>query len=272
MKHLIRILFLLIAFGSLGLAQRATQQNFIGPWYMQDYEEKWWRFELGLGFEVEPTYPGSKETEEEIGGFIRGVFKDKWNNRYFITPDGVSGAFDITEDLTFVGEIEVEEGDEGESADLDGLDKIDDTVEGEFTLAKRWGEAYAFGAVQPDLLGRGKGLVYFLGGGYDWQPTERFGWRNILVLSGGDDEHMDTEFDITAEEAERTGYREYDPGAGLKTLAWQSQAEYKLNEKFSLFANMDVEHYIGDGADSPLVKDIGTDITTEALAGLLFRW
>lgn len=272
MKRIITILFALIAFSGISSAQRATTQNLASPWYMQDYDEKWWRFELGLGIETEPTYPGSKESAQELGGLIRGVFKDKWNNRYFLTPDGVSGAFDINEDLTIVAEIEQEEGDEGESADLDGLDKVDDTVEGEFTIAKRWGEAYAFAALQPDLLGRGKGLVYFLGGGYDWQPSARFGWRNILVLSGGDNEHMDTEFDITAEESERTGYRAYDPGAGLKTIAWQSQVEYKLNDMFSLFANLDAEHYLGDAADSPLVKDIGTDITYEGLAGLLFRW
>ena len=34
----------------------------------------------------------------------------------------------------------------------------------------------------------------------------------------------------------------------------------------------DVEHSLGDAADSPLVADIGADTGVEALAGVIFRW
>jgi len=274
MKHLP---ILLLSAGFLLLpalqssAQQATKENPFSPWYMQDYNEKWWRFELLLGLESEPTYPGSKEREEELGGLIRGVFKDKWNNRYTVTPDGVGGAFDITDDLVFDVEIEVEEGSEEEDT-VPGLDDIEDTWEGQFTLAKRWGDTYAFGSLQPDLLDRGKGLVWFTGGGRDWKVNDRVNWNNALVLSGGDGTHMNTEFDITPEESERTGLDVYDPGSGVKTLAWVTGVEYKINKNFSAYVNADSELYLGDAADSPLVKDIGDDINIEALAGIYFRW
>ena len=270
MEHALLATTLCILFA--GSTRGDTSRNILSPWYMQDYDEKWWRFELLLGFEIEPTYPGSDETEEEVGGLIRGILKDPWNNRYTVGLEGVSGAFDLTKDLVFFVQIEQEEGDEGESADLDGLDQVRDTVEGQFTLGYRIGNAYGFGAIQPDLLDRGKGIVYFAGVGYDWQITDPIGLRQVLLLSGGNNTHMNTEFDITPTEAKRTGFRVYNPDAGLKTLEWQIQAEYAWTDHISLMALADLEYYLGDAAESPLVRDIGSDTTAEVLGGVLFRW
>ena len=83
---------------------------------------------------------------------------------------------------------------------------------------------------------------------------------------------MDTEFDITAAESPRVGLRTFNPSGGLKTLEFQLQAEYELNEHWSLLALAEVEHYLGDAADSPLVRDIGSETTIAGLVGVLFRW
>ncbi|MEM7245481.1 MAG: MipA/OmpV family protein [Acidobacteriota bacterium] len=265
------VLAITITFLAFQAARADTTKNPLGPWYMQDYDEKRWRVEAAVGYEVAPTYPGSDETETGPDGFLRIVLKDAWNNRYTINPLGVSGAFDLTDDLALLVQVEHEAGGDGESADFEGLDEIEDTIDGQFTLSYRWGDAYIRAALQPDLLGRGKGLVWFAGGGYDYQ-NDRFGFRTYLGLTGGDDTHMDTEFDITEEESERTDLRVYDPSGGLKNFEFQCQLEYELNDHWSLYGVTDVEQYLGNAADSPLIKDIGSDFTVEAFVGVLFRW
>ena len=257
---------------ALQVAQADTTKNPVGPWYMQDYDAKWWRVDGLVGWGLEPSYPGSDETDNEFAGLLRLMMKDPWNNRYAVYPLGVSGSFDLTEDLNFLVQIEYEAGGDGESADFEGLDEIDDTIDGNFALSRRWGNAYLYGSLQPDLLGRGKGLVWFAGGGYDWQATEELGIRTRLGLTGGDDTHMDTEFNITAEESERTGLSEYDPKGGIKNLEVAFQVEYAFNEHWSLFSLNQIEHYFSEAADSPLIQDIGTETTVLSVAGIFFRW
>jgi len=249
-----------------------TTRNPTGPWYMQDYDARSWWIDGLVGGMVEPTYPGSNETETGFAGLLRFMMKDSWNNRYAIYPLGISGSFDLSPDLNFLVQLEYEAGGDGESADFDGLDSIDDTIDGNFALSRRWGSAYVYGSLQPDMLGRGKGLVWFFGGGYDWQITDKFAFRPRLGLTGGDNTHMDTEFNITAEESEKTGLREYDPDGGAKNIEFAFQLEYAFNEHWSLFSATQVEVYLGEAADSPLVKDIGSESTTAVLAGIFFRW
>ena len=249
-----------------------TTRNPLSPWYNQDYDEKSWWVDGFAGWGVEPTYPGSDETESEFAAFLRYMKKDKWNNRYAIYPLGVSGSFDLTQDLNFLLQLEYEAGGDGESADFEGLDEIEDTIDGNFALSYRWDRAYIYGSLQPDMLGRGKGLVWFTGGGYDWQISEKFAFRSRLGLTGGDNTHMDTEFNITAEESERTGLREYDPDAGVKNIELAFQLEYNFNKRWGLFSVTQIEHYLGDAADSPLVKDIGSQTTALSLAGIFYRW
>ncbi|MEM9157919.1 MAG: MipA/OmpV family protein [Verrucomicrobiota bacterium] len=269
MKYITTSVFIIFAIHS---AFADTSENPFGPWYMEDYEDKRWRVDGLIGSGVEPTYPGSDENENEITGLVRLMIKDNWNNRYAIYPLGVSGSFDLTENLNFLVQLEYEAGGDGESADFEGLDEIDDTIDGNFALSYRWGNAYLFGSLQPDVLGRGKGLVWFAGGGYDWRLTENLAIRSRLGLTGGNNTYMDTEFNITAGESERTGLREYDPGAGIKNIEFPIQIEYKMNKHWSLYSLAQIEHYLGDAADSPLIKVIGNKTTVTAVAGIFFRW
>ena len=88
-----------------------------------------------------PTYPGSDEYESEFAGLLRATIKDNWNNRWAIYPLGVSGVYDLNDDLALQTQIEYEAGDDGESADIDGLDKVESTDDGAFGLWRRWGNA-----------------------------------------------------------------------------------------------------------------------------------
>ena len=246
-----------------------TTKNPTGPWYMQDYNESSWRIDGLVGLSAQPTFPGSDETETGFAPFVRYMVKDKYNNRYAIYPLGISGSFDLSDNLNFSLQLEYEAGGDGESADFEGLDEIEDTIDGNFLLSYRWGSSYIYASLQPDVLGKGKGLVWFYGGGYDWQINKSFALRTKLGLTGGDNTHMDTEFNITSEESARTGLKVYDPEGGVKNIEFSVQAEYTHNKYWSIFSATQLENYLGEAADSPLSK---SDVTVRTLFGVLFRY
>jgi len=75
---------------------------------MQNYKEKSRRIDGLLGVGVEPNYPGSDETKTELAPFFRYIVRDKYNNRYAIYPLGISGSFDLSDNLNFSVQLEYE--------------------------------------------------------------------------------------------------------------------------------------------------------------------
>ncbi len=254
--------------------QDPLQLNPSSPWYKLG-AEKGWHFDLSLGAEVEPTYAGSKdsETEADIGG--QALYKTDAGHRYFINIGEIGGAFSLSPNTQFLVFLESEEGRESEEEPLlSDLDEIDSTIEGQFTLARRFGNRTLFATLQPDLTGdANKGLVWFVGGGYDWL-SESGQWRfaSTVDLSGADEEYMNTEFGINAAESQRTGYRAYTADSGLKSATLGLAAEYYINDRLSILNTVELENYLGDAKDSPLIKDLGDSTNVEASAVLRWRF
>ena len=80
---------------------------------------------------------------------------------------------------------------------------------------------------------------------------------------------MDTEFNITQEELEKTGFGAQDTAEGIKNIESVFQAEYTYNKYWSLFSAVQLESYLGEAADSPITK---SDATVGAVCGALFRF
>ncbi|MEM7203105.1 MAG: MipA/OmpV family protein [Planctomycetota bacterium] len=239
---------------------RPQDRNPQSPWYRAADRGRWY-FDFIAGAEYEADYPGSDDNELELDPNIRVMFKDPWSNRHLLSIGEWRSTFDLTDDLAFSVNVEYEQGrDADDNPALRGLDEIEDTVELAPSLHYRIGD-FSFAAVaQPDLLNRGKGFVWFVGAGYDKLLfDDRLRLATSLDLSGADSTHMRTEFGITGAEAGRTGNRAYRPDAALKSLSWATTAEYFFTDRWSLFAGSEVEHYLKEAADSPLIADQGSD-------------
>ncbi len=127
--------------------------------------------------------------------------------------------------------------------------------------------------MQPDVLGRGKGLVWFLTAG--WNRTlipERWRVSAGVDVSWANAEYMRTEFGITPAEAARTGLTAYRPSAGYKSTTARLATEYFFNPHWSLGASVELEHYGSKAEDSPLVGRFGKSTTTEAGVFLRYRF
>ena len=248
------------------------EKNPMSPWFLSD-AERWWHVDGLVGAELEPDYVGSDDSETEASGFVRALFKDRFGNRYALGIEEVGAVFYFGERWALGIDLEYEEGRETENADLRGLPDGETTLEGEFSLYRRFGNGYATAVVQPDLLGRGKGLVYFVGYAYDHlTPSERWLISPRIDVSWGDDEHMQTEFGLTPEQAEIIGQSEYTPGGGLKSTTVGLMVQRFFGRRWSLLASVEAEHYFSKAADSPLIAELGSDLNFEATIGAYFRF
>ncbi|MFK7733855.1 MAG: MipA/OmpV family protein [Pseudomonadales bacterium] len=248
------------------------QVNPASPWYALDAESGW-HFDVGVGAEYEPGYPGSDQYAAEPDVFARAMYRTDSGHRYFFSLGEVGAIFSLSDRTQFQMFLEYEEGRETDDDDtLVGLNKVDATIEGQFMLARRYGNFSTFAILQPDLTGdANKGVVWFLGGAYDRLFADgRWRLGTTLDLSGADSEYMQTEFGITTEEAARTGYTSYQPSSGIKSASWGISAEYWIKPRLSVQTNIETEFYFSEAANSPLIADFGRRVGLEA--SVLIRW
>ncbi len=251
-----------------------NEYNPLGPWYLSDRDPSWY-FDAFLGVEYEPTYAGSNKHELEPGLNLRAMYKNSYNHRFFVSLGEAGGIFQLTENSMFSAVLEYEEGrDKKADNALKGLDKVRDTVEGQFSFFYRFLPNTVFGAVfQPDLLGRGKGLVYFIGVGNDTMflsDTLRVSSR--IDLSFADAEHMRTEFAVSGSESTASGLRAYRPSGGIKSWTGSLGLEYFLHENWSTWVHSEFEYYTVKARRSPLIRDEGSPFTYELSAGVRWRY
>lgn len=249
-------------------------KNPFGPWYLTDRESGWY-FDVFAGVEYEPTYAGSDKYELEPGLNLRAMYKNSHNHRFFVSLGELGGIFQLTENSAFSAVLEYEEGRENKSDNaLNGLDKVRDTVEGQFSFFYRFlPNTFLFAVFQPDLLGRGKGLVYFVGVGNDTLFfADRLRVSTGIDLSFADAEHMQTEFAVSDSESARTGLEAYRPGGGIKSWTGSLVLEYFLHDNWSLWFDSEFEYYTGKARKSPLIRDEGSPFTYELSTGLRWRY
>ena len=272
LKSLVAIWLIQLLLAASNVKADPLLLNPSSPWYGLNFENGW-HFDVGLGFEYEPTYAGSDKYVSDVDVSARALYRLGNGNRFFINIGELGGVFSLSPDTQLTAFLEFEEGREyEEDPALTGLKKIDSTIEGQFMLAHRFGNTTLLGGLQPDLSGAAnKGLVWFLGMGFDWLSTNKQ-WRanTTFDISGADGEYMNTEFGITEEESLRTDYEVYQPSRGLKSLTWNLSAEYFVSKSFSLLGSIDTEYYLSEASNSPLISKEGAELTYEA--NLQFRY
>jgi len=253
-------------------AQDPLVMNIESPWYKYTADTGW-HYDLGIGLEYEPTYAGSKNYNTEAAVLGRAIYKAESGNRYYVSLGEVGAMIPLSPNTQILAFLEYEDGRESADDDLlNGLNSIDATVEGQFTLAHRFGNKTLFATLQPDVAGdANKGLVWFVGGSYDWfSKNNKWRFSSRVDLSGADSEYMQTDFGVTAQESAASGYQTYTPDAGLKSLSFGFSSEYYISNKLSVLSSVEIENYLDKAADSPLIQDGGDKTGVEA--SVLLRW
>lgn len=255
------------------VSKKPQDRNPQSVWYRASDEDHWY-FDFLVGVSLEPDYAGSDDHETELEPDARVLFKDPWNNRHSLSLGNWLSVFDLSENLAFSVNVEYENARKpSDNPALVGLDEVDATIELAPGLHYRLGEFSLAAVAQPDILGRGKGFVWFVGASYDrFLIEDTLRLATSLDLSGANDTHMQTEFGITQAESARTSYQPYEPKAALKSFSWETTLEYYLSSQWSVFAGTELEYYLGEASDSPLIADEGSEWTAGFLLGLRFSF
>jgi len=275
MRRQIREIFVFIiclyAAGPLHASDQANHS--FGPWYLSESQPGWY-FDGIVGIEREPSYAGSDDYEVEPDLSARAIYKSQPGHRYFVTLGEFGAVFEFSPDLLAIAFLEYEEGREVAEDDvLTGLDEIEATVEGQFSLGRRFGDFSIAGVLQPDILGRGKGLVTFIAGAYDKTLIpQKLHFNAGIDLSWGDSEYMQTEFGISESAAVNSNLAAYNAGAGFKSATMGLGLEYWLTNKISFIAVSEIEIYGSEAADSPLLDQEGSDTTFEVAIGARYNF
>lgn len=262
------------AFSGILTLSAQTDITSLAPKYEESTIDNRWEFDILAGIGTEPTYAGSKNHETEPLADFRATYSGPNGNQYKFSLGEIEGTFPLSEHWVAKVKFEYEEGRDADEDDLlKGLTPIRDTVEGELILAYLHNQNYYFVDFQPDLLGRGKGMVYFIGAGRFFSSSSGL-WKfdTRLDVSFGNSEYMMTEFGISTADALTSGYSAYAPSSGLKSTTLDLLGQRVINEHWSLIGSLSAEYYFSTATDSPLIKDVGTDSTFELQLGMRYQF
>ncbi|WP_259780834.1 MipA/OmpV family protein [Aestuariispira ectoiniformans] len=229
---------------------------------MASYARDWSQvdFTLGIGAVYGPDYEGSDDYD--FGPMP--IIEVNWADTVVLGLDGLR-----------VNAISVENGDsaftagpmlgydggrdEGDNDALRGLGDIDQTIEGGGFIDYSYGPWMANLTVRTDLGDGHDGTIAELSAGYGWHFENGVNLSTGVATSWASEKYMQSYFGVDSGQASRSGYQRYDAGAGFKDVTLNFNASYSFDENWNVFAISSVGRLIGDAADSPIVKDKGSE-------------
>lgn len=220
---------------------------------------------------VQPTYEGSDDYKVGPAGSIS--LSRPGAARVFSAPDdgiSISLVGNETMDAGITGRIR---GGRDNDDDLRGMEKIDYAVEaGGFV---NWWAAPSLRLRLEVRRGFGghEGVVADLGADF----VAREGRWTVAAgprISYADDEYTQTYFGVTALEAIASPLiaTAYDPEGGIRHAGVQASADYQWNPRLRVTFDASYRKLMGDAADSPLVKQLGSEDQFGASAGVRYAF
>jgi len=220
---------------------------------------------VGLGVAAIPDYEGSKDYTAAPIPFVSLVGKSGMSAellgnvlRVNVVP---SNTWRFGPLLRYRAER-----DDVENERVDRMQKVDDAMElGGFAGfdINNWSFKVD---VTHDTSGTYNGTLAGVSLGYTWLANP---WR--FTLSGSstfaDDRYMSTYFGVDAGNRGASGLPDYSLGGGVKDVGAAFIAGYRINEKWGVTGALRYTLLVGDAADSPLVKDEGSE--SQVLFGVL---
>ncbi|WP_457089627.1 MipA/OmpV family protein [Microvirga sp. P5_D2] len=218
-----------------------------------------WIVTLKGNLKVGPSYPGADDWS--FIGFPSMSFRRAGTVERFSAPDdGLSFSFLSYSSLRF-GVVGRFQGGRyyQDNRELYGLEKINWAVEPGL-FVEYWPVEFlrARAEVRRGFNGH-EGFVADLG----LDLVQSFGALTVSVgprLALGDDEFTQTYFGVTPVEAALNGQlTPYDPSGGITSVGATVGASYTWSEQWSTTAFVTYKHLVGDAADSPIVKQFGSE-------------
>lgn len=238
-----------------------------------------WDAALGMNLSRGPAYLGSSETKTRLtpGFFVRYGRFSLTNSSGFATRRADDVVRGLGVDLSRSERVKISLGlrfdggrSEGDSEALRGLGDVKSTVRARVGLTWKLDERWRLGAAWTiDAFGRGGGNYadFSLTQEHRWSPSTTWSWGGAFTVAGT--RYMQSYFGITAEQAARSGLREYHPATGLRDASLYASMRSELGDHWVGLAGIGFSRVLGPAADSPLTtrqNNVGVN------AGLAWRF
>lgn len=225
-----------------------------------------WEGAVGLISSYAPTYQGAADTRIKLhpGFFLRYGRFTITNASGFVTRRADDVMRGLGVDLANNDRLRVNlalryDGGRAESTDpaLAGLGDIKPTVRARLSAGWRFDDGWRAGfSWSVDAFGRGGGNLGDISFGRELRLSPATVWNFGASLSAAGDRYMQTYYGISEEQAARTAYPVYTPGAGLRDLSLSTGFRTELSERWLLLGGVGASRLIGPPVDSPLTKSV----------------
>jgi outer membrane protein len=230
-----------------------------------------WKLDIGAGVSREPVYAGAKEDETEFRPYLMA----EYTGNLFNVQLGIHNRllFDVTPGFKlWVGldPITFDERQESDSRYLSGMGDIDSQIGAEFGFAYKFSPSTE---IEANILNGGdQGALFTTDLSYELDLTRNLELEIGVGATWANEKHMQTLFGVNRQQALNSGYLVFTPSSGMQDVHLSIMLDYEINKHWSGILMMDWEQYHGDVADSPLVKDVGSDTSVEATAGFIYHF
>lgn len=147
---------------------------------------------------------------------------------------------------------------ESSSDTLRGLGDVPSTLRVRLGTSYRLDDGWSVGgSMTVDAFGRGGGNQGDISVGKIWAPTPDTSVGAGLAVGFAGDRYMQSYFGVTPEQAARTGYRAFEPSAGLRDVSMSLNARTDLGHPWAVFYGGSVSRLLGPAAESPLTRQRG---------------
>ncbi|MBU2090698.1 MAG: MipA/OmpV family protein [Alphaproteobacteria bacterium] len=221
-----------------------------------------WEVMLGAGGLFQPEYEGSDEYEVSPLPLLMVNYRD-----LVFLRGPVLGANVFTlkgpqpgDELQIGPLVRYSMGrDQDDSDDLRGMGDIDGGFEVGGFIAYSTGPWSAGLTMFRDVSDAHDGLTMELSAGHRMSLGPKLMLRSEVSATWADDDYTQSFFGVTGMQSARSGMRQYAAEGGFKDAGITLDLDYRLTESWGITGRLGYKRMLGDAADSPLVKDRGSE-------------
>jgi MipA family protein len=230
-----------------------------------------WQITAGPLLEYGSSFPGARSRSISPGVFVE--FHDAGSRARPETQDASRIEWIDEEDYQIGFAFNVRQGrsrSDITDAEYTGLPKIDTTLElGAFAL-RRFGQVELGVDVLQGVNGH-DGLLISSELAYESSSEARFRWRVAAVANYADSNFSDAYFSSTGVSQRAVPIANFAAGSGLRDVGISAAAFYDLSDAWVWVMRARVQNYMGDAADSSLVK-LGREVETSIGLGIAYTF
>ncbi len=238
-----------------------------------------WTGFIAAGSIYLPEYEGSDEYQ-----LIPALAGQVNKGNYYIALRGLQAMGNVVDSSTFNAGPMVQfrfgrDGDDIDNAALKRLRSVDDAVEvGGFasyiqrSLLRPGDNLEMTVELLQDVNDGHGGMLGEVGATYFTPITNKLRYSVSGFLNYQSEDYMDTYFSVDADNAARSGLRQFDAEAGFNSFTIGNQLLYSLNEHWGVMGLVNYTRFIGDASASPMIEDEGTPNQFLGVLGVTYRF